>query len=302
MPHRPLVGLLNNPIVPTIIEYAPSLVEYIDVIPDRLWYDFEQASEMHGRFHRVVGAIDELKRCALGRVIGGHGIGLSLPSAIPIDMAMVAEVASLAKELNFQWFSEHLSMFLVSHGSVPNSQAGLGLPVTYDGETFEIVKSKLRILKDALDCDLLLENGAVFTPVPNTELTEPQFLNRLYSEVGCGTLLDLHNLYVQFANSTLSPLEYLQELNPECVYEIHLAGGDELAGFYTDSHSGLTPHEVWSWARHFCPTFKNLKAIVFEFHESYFEKLGLAGITGELERMHELAEVVALVGREQSVS
>jgi hypothetical protein len=202
MPHRPLVGLLNNPIVPTIIKYAPSLVEHIDVIPDRLWYDFEQASEIHGRFHRVVGAIDELKHYAKGRVIGGHGIGLSLPSAIRIDMAMVAEVASLAKELHFQWFSEHLSLFLVSHGSVPNSQAGLGLPVTYDDETFEIVKSKLRILKDALDCDLLLENGAVFTPVPKTDLSEPQLLNRLYSEVGCGTLLDLHNLYVQFASLT----------------------------------------------------------------------------------------------------
>ena len=39
--------------------------------------------------------------------------------------------------------------------------------------------------------------------------------------------------------------------------------------------------------------FENLRAIVFEFHESYFENLGLSGIAGELERMHELAEVVS---------
>jgi uncharacterized protein (UPF0276 family) len=290
---RPLVGLLNNPVVPSVIRYAPDLVEYIDVIPDRLWYDFEHGEVRGGRrFHRVSGAIEELKECAKGRVLGGHGIGLSLPSAIPIDMAMVAEAAALARELNLQWYSEHLSMFLVSNGSVPNSQAGLGLPVAYDEETFAIVKSKLAILKRALDCDLLLENGAIFTPVPDPEMSEPEFLNRLYSELDCGTLLDLHNLYVGLLNGVLSPVEYLNQLNPDCVQEIHLAGGHELAGFYTDSHSGLTPREVWSWAYEFGPRFKNLRAIVFEFHESYFEKLGLEGITGELGQMHELAEAV----------
>jgi len=75
---RPLVGLLNNPVVPSVIRYAPDLVEYVDVIPDRLWYDFEHGEAMGGRFHRVTGAIEELSECARGRVLGGHGIGLSL--------------------------------------------------------------------------------------------------------------------------------------------------------------------------------------------------------------------------------
>lgn len=290
---RALVGLLNNPVVPTIIRYAPGLVEYVDVIPDRLWYDFEDEAGHGERFHHVVGAIDELKQCGEGRVLGGHGIGLSLPSAMPIDMAMVDEVARLARELNFAWFSEHLSMFLVAHGSVPNSQAGLGLPVVYDDASFQIISAKLDVLKQVLGCSLLLENGAVFTPVPDTEMTEPEFLNRLYEQSGCATLLDLHNLYVGWRNGILSPTKYLEQLNPLCVHEIHVAGGDHLAGFYTDSHSGLTPSEVWSWASEFGPRFTNLKAIVFEFHESYFEKLGMHGIIGELERMHGLAESLA---------
>jgi uncharacterized protein (UPF0276 family) len=215
---------------------------------------------------------------------------------------MVSEAAALARELNLQWYSEHLSMFLVSNGSVPNSQAGIGLPVGYDEELFEIIRSKLTVLKSAFGCDMLLENGAIFTPVPDTEMSEPEFLNRLYSELDCGTLLDLHNLYVGLLNGGPSPPEYLEQLNPDCVQEIHLAGGDELAGFYTDSHSGLTPSEVWSWAYKFGPRFKNLRAIVFEFHESYFEKLGLDGIAGELERMHELAEAVDPGVQQRNVS
>lgn len=299
---RPLVGLLNNPVVPSVIRYAPDLVEYVDVIPDRLWYDFEHGEVIGPRFHRVTGAIEELKACAEGRVLGGHGIGLSLPSAIPMDMAMLAEVAWLARELNLQWYSEHLSMFLVSNGSVPNSQAGLGLPVTYDEEVFQIVKSKLAVVRDALSCDLLLENGAIFTPVPDTEMSEPEFLNRLYSEVNCGTLLDLHNLYVGLINGVLSPRDYLDELNPDCVQEIHLAGGHELAGFYTDSHSTRTPDEVWSWAYEHGPRFANLRAIVFEFHESYIEKIGLGGIASELERMRDLAERIAAKAPQRAVA
>jgi uncharacterized protein (UPF0276 family) len=221
---------------------------------------------------------------------------------MPIDMAMVAEVASLARELNFRWFSEHLSMFLVAHGSVPNSQAGLGLPVAYDEESYQIVGSKLKILKRAIGCDLLLENGAVFTPVPDTEMTEPEFLNRLYLDLNCGTLLDLHNLYVGLLNRVVLPLEYLAHLNPDSVREIHLAGGHDLGSFYTDSHSGLTPNEVWSWAYEFGPRFSNLKAIVFEFHESYFEKLGLRAIAAELERIHDLAEALTSKTPQANVS
>ncbi len=290
---RVLVGLLNNPVVPSVVAHAPDLVQYIGVIPDRLWYDFEFGGTTGRRFRRVTGAIKELKQCATGRVLGGHCIGLSLPSAIPLDLAMVEEVASLARELDFQWFSEHLSMFLVAHGSVPNAQAGLGLPVAFDEESFEIIRSKLAVLKPMLGCRLLMENTAVFTPVPDSDMSEPQFLNRLCSEADCGTLLDLHNLYVGQQNGVLSPRDYLEQINPACVEEIHIAGGDELAGFYTDSHSGLTPPEVWEWAYEFGPRFENLRAIVFEFHESYFEKLGLQGITGELERMHRLADRLA---------
>ena len=83
-------------------------------------------------------------------MVCGHGIGLSLPSAIPLDIPEVDQIAGLAEDLEFQWYSEHLSMFLVPKGSVPNSQAGLGLPVPYDEETFDILKDKLNTLRQAI--------------------------------------------------------------------------------------------------------------------------------------------------------
>jgi uncharacterized protein (UPF0276 family) len=285
---RPAVGLLFNPSTPLLVARAPELIEYFAVMPDRLWYDFGPRAAGR-RFHRTLGAIEDVRRCAQGRLVAGHGIGLSLPSAIPLDEAFVDAVTAMARDLGFRWYSEHLSVFITPKGSVPNAQAGLGLPVVYDAETFGIVRDKVRRLRAALGCSILLENGSFFTPVPDMDMTEPEFLNKLHVEEDCGTLLDLHNLYVSWRNGGTPPAEYLAQLDPDAVVEIHLGGGDDFAGFYMDSHSSLTPPEVWRYAFEYAPRFRRLRAITFEFQETYYEDLGTEALVGELERMHELA-------------
>lgn len=289
-----MVGLLNNPAVPSILEESGNLVEFVAVLPDRLWFDFGP-SERSGRFHKTHAAIEAVCNAGRTRKLVGHGIGLSLPSAVPLDEEMLDEIASLNRQMNFAWYSEHLSMFLVPHGSVPNAQAGLGLPVVYDEETFAIVREKLRRLRETLGCQLLMENPSIFTPIPDMDMTETEFLNRLWEEESCGTLLDLHNLYVSWRNGGVNPRQYLSQINPDAVIEIHMAGGDELAGFYTDSHSRLTPPEVWEYAYEFVPRFHRLRGITFEFQELYFPRLGLEGILGELESLHELASRVQTI-------
>jgi hypothetical protein len=56
-----------------------------------------------------------------------------------------------------------------------------------------------------------------------------------------------------------------------------------------DSHSGFTPPEVWQVAFEHVPRFKRLRAITFEFQETYYERMGAKAVVRELERMHELA-------------
>ena len=286
---KPAVGLLYNPATPDLVKRAGSLVEYLAAMPDRLWFDFGPKA-LGRRFHRTLGAIETLQQVAQGRMLSGHGIGMSLPSAIPLDEEFVEAVANMSADLGgFQWYSEHLSVFITPNGSVPNAQAGLGLPVLYDQETFEIVTSKLQRVRAVLGCPLLLENGSFFTPVPDMDMSEPEFLNRLHAEGHCDTLLDLHNLYVCWKNGGPSISEYIEELDNDAVVEIHLGGGDDFAGFYMDSHSSLTPEEVWCCAFEYAPRFRRLRAITFEFQETYYDRLGAPALVGELERMHLLA-------------
>ena len=288
--HRPRVGLLYNPTTPELLNYAPTLVEHLSVMPDRLWFDFGDQPERGRRFHRAHDAIARVAADAEGRTLAGHGLGLSLPSAMPLDDAMVAAVVEVSRDLGgFAWYSEHLNLFITPKGGVPNAQAGLGLPVVYDEESFSLIAEKLRSLASAIGCPLLLENGSFFTPVPDLDITEPEFLNRLYHEGLCGTLLDLHNLLVNARNGGSDPVAYLEALDLEAVEEVHLAGGDDAEGFYMDSHSTLTPAVVWELAHAYLPRCRNLRAITFEYQESYFEDLGLPALAAELERMHVLA-------------
>jgi uncharacterized protein len=286
----PVVGLLYNPTVPFVLDEVGDLVQYLAVIPERYWHDIEPAStDRYKRFRNLENEMEAIKYFTHERTVAAHGIGLSLPSAVPLDETLLEQIAVFSAEMNFAWYSEHLSAFLLPNSSIPNAQAGMALPPTYDDEMFEMIRGKLRKLESSLNCPLMLENGSFFTTIPEMETTEHEFMNRLYQEANCGVLLDLHNLYVTYVNGNVEPEKYIQELDPDAVFEIHLAGGDELAGFYIDSHSRFTPEKIWEWAYEFAPTFKNLKAITFEYQETYFEVMGVSGIAQELERMHELA-------------
>jgi hypothetical protein len=81
---KPLVGLLYNPMVGAVLEQAPELVECLEVIPVRLWYDLGPV-ERGRRFRHIGGALERVKQLSEGLVVAGHGIGLSLPSPIPLD-------------------------------------------------------------------------------------------------------------------------------------------------------------------------------------------------------------------------
>lgn len=294
----PMVGLLYNPAVPLVLDALGARVDFVEVIPDRLWYDYGPDAGRN-RFSHAALAIDELRRHCADRAVIGHGIGLSLPSAMPLDEAVLDQVARSHRDLGYEWYSEHLSMFLAPHRSVPNAQAGMGLPVPFDEEVLEIVSGKVRRLSDALGgARILMENGTIFSQVPEPDMSEPAFFNRLAAESGAGMLLDLHNLYANSLNLGISAQDYLAALDPDIVVEIHLAGGDRLKGHYTDSHSRRTPSPVWDWAHEWAPRFPNLAAITFEYHESYHRRLGLSGIAEEVELMADLAARVGEARRE----
>jgi uncharacterized protein (UPF0276 family) len=97
-------------------------------------------------------------------------------------------------------------------------------------------------------------------------------------------LLDVHNLYANARNHGFEARTFLAELDLDTVIEAHVAGGSEFAGMYTDSHSGPCPEPVWDLLEYVVARAPNLRAVTFEFHDSYYGTLGAAGVRAELAR------------------
>ncbi len=293
--HRPSVGLLFNPTTPEVMEDVADLVEHLSVNPGQMFNDLGQESPCGRRFAFPASLLETVAALREGRRLNGHSFSLSLPSASPLDDELVDAIAHVGDRLGgFAWLGEHLNVLIPPRGPEVHSEGGMALPVSYDAETLAWLSHKLQRLQQRTGLRLLLENPALLTPLVEMEMDEPTFLNSLHRHGHCGVLLDLHNLLVSERNGGLPMEQYLARLNPEAVEEVHLAGGEEIFGTYTDSHSQLTPEAVWSLARAFLPCCPNLRAITFEYNETYFDVIGRRGVQAELERMHRLAETCAL--------
>ena len=287
MSRRPLVGLLYDPAVPIVLDDIGERVDFVEIVPDRLWHDL--GIDARHRFRRSRSAIEDLRRHAQGRPLVGHGIGLSLSSPSPLDERLLEEVVASHRALRYRWYSEHLGMLLTPDRGLVDARPGAGWPVALDDETLDLVGGKVQRLGAALGTQVILENCAMLSIPLGHDMSEPDFFNRLHRQTGCGMLLDLHNLHANTVNRGTSADEYLAELDPDIVVEIHLAGAERSIGPRTDSLSRPMLDEAWQWATAWAPRFRNLAAITYEYRESHHRRRGLGGIGHELELMHDLA-------------
>jgi uncharacterized protein len=276
------VGLLYNPSLPDFLRANLDAVDHLAIIPDMFWTD--AGREAVPRFVELDDWVELLDWIANHKRVVAHNLGFSLGSAEPFDPQYAENLAAWQKRYDFPWHSDHLSFVRVSGPNAHDQNAGIAVPVPYDNELLDLFAERIEDMQRIVDIPFLIENNVYFVDFPEQEMSEPEFLNRLSRRTGCGLLLDLHNLYTNSRNHCFDAFEFLADLDLTRVGEIHIAGGSELGGMYTDSHSGPCPEPVWALLERVTPAAPNLAAITFEFHDSYFPLLGEAGILDELER------------------
>jgi uncharacterized protein (UPF0276 family) len=275
------VGILYNGTLDRLLQEHADAVDFVSVIPERFWTD--HGRDAATRFAPLPEELERLERLARDHQLVAHGIGLSIASGSTFDVEHIRELARWRAKFQFGWVSEHLAAVRVRTEVTSDHHAGLTLPLAWDEELLDMLCERIAIAQDTLGCQLLLENGVVHTPVPETDMSEIEFLNALFERSGCGMLLDLHNLYVNHANQQVDGAAFLDALNMDAVGEVHVAGGNKLYGVYLDSHSGKCPQQVWQWLAKVVPRCGNLRGVTFEFHESYFPQMGDEGVLRELQ-------------------
>ena len=279
------VGLLFNPALPDFLEHQPDSFDYLEVIPDREWIDRGVSADP--RYTLLEASRAFLHATRETKPMLCHSIGLSIGSADLFDTEHVEQIRRVHEELGFSWHSDHLSFArlpLADH----EMHTALSLPVSYDEEMLDLLIARVRHIRATVACPFLLENNVYYVDQPEQDFSEAAFLNRLSLESGCGILLDLHNVYVNARNHGFSPEAFLGDLDLSSVVELHIAGGDELLGFYTDSHAGPVAPPVWDLLERTMRAAPWIRGVTFEFHESSYPLLKADGIRAELDHARQL--------------
>jgi len=276
------VGLAFQAPLAPLIEAAGDDIDYVEVVPDILWTDRGPAEAP--RYIDDAEGLATLLRVARGRPIVAHGIGMSIGSAGHFDRGHVAQVGRWNRELGFPWHSDHLAWHLAeSEGGRMN--VGITMPLPRDAETLELLAPRIREVQARVAAPFLLENNVYYFDIPDGEMDEPTFLNRLCRTSGCGLVLDLHNLYTNARNHGFDAFDLLAELELDHVGEIHVAGGMELDGFYLDAHSDTVTDPVWALLERALPRCPNLGGLTFELFGSWFDSVGEERVRRDLRRM-----------------
>lgn len=283
---QPGVGVLFNPALSDFVRTHGPALDYLAVIPDRTWADHGRGA--NPRFEALVAMSRVLNDVARSLPVVMHSIGMSICSAAIFDDEYVDHLARWRARYQCAWASDHLSFTRFGQGHEAN--AAVALPVPYDREMLDLVSSRARSVRERLGCAFLLENNVSYVTFPDEEFTEAEFLNRLAWESGCGILLDLHNLFTNTRNHGISAEDFLRALDPAIVVEIHVAGGDEMMGFHTDSHAGPVLEGVWDLLEVVAPRLPALRGVTFEFHESSWPLLHEDGVLAQVTRARTILE------------
>lgn len=283
---RPLpklgVGLAFQAPLAPMIEAAGDDLDYIEVVPDILWTDRGPAEAP--RYIDDAEGLATLLRVARGRPIVAHGIGMSIGSAGHFDRGHVAQVGRWNQQLCFPWHSDHLAWHLaVSEGG--RMDVGITMPLPRDAATLEMLEPHIREVQARVAAPFLLENSVCYFDIPDGEMDEPTFLNRLCRMSGCGLVLDLHNLHTNARNHGFDAFDLLAELELDHVGELHVAGGMELDGFDLDAHSDTVPDPVWALLERALPRCPNVGGLTFELFGSRFDSVVEERVRRDLRRM-----------------
>jgi uncharacterized protein len=280
----PGVGLAFNPALAAFVDRHADALDHLEISPERFWRDRGPAcGRAADRYLELPDTVAQLEAVRGDLPLLAHGVGLSIATAGPLDIGHVEQIARWHERYDFGWYSEHLAYFRLGPDA---GWRGLGLmvPPVYDEAALHDIGAKVRRIHELLGLVVLLENTVDYTPVPDAELDEAQFLTRLTTQTPAALLLDLHNLHTDAVNHGRDPYALLDSLDLTTVTEVHLAGGEPLAGQWTDAHSGRCPEQVWALLAHLLARPHRVRAITLEADESYALRLPDEVLLDELAR------------------
>ncbi|MCF6318175.1 MAG: DUF692 domain-containing protein [Proteobacteria bacterium] len=223
---------------------SPHYQEILDTNPKIGWVEVHPENYFCGGVHRHF-----LDQIAKNYPISLHGVGLSLGSDQSVDENHLRQFKELIDRYNPFSVSDH-----VSWSASGNAHLNDLLPLHYTQETLARLKKNISPTQNYFERKILIETPSTYIAFKNNIMPEYEFMNLLCQESGCHMLLDINNIYVQSHNHNLDPYEYIDNIEPRFVREIHMAGhiekkiGDH--SILVDTHNQTVCDDVWKLYDH----------------------------------------------------
>ena len=272
------VGISYSAAIEPLLEQHPDLCDLIEIEPQTTWFETRGSPEPYRIAAEVLEHIAQLP----GRKLV-HSVGVPVGGTIRPHPAQVALLRRTVERFDTPWISEHLSF-----NATLAFKTGFLLPPCQTLEGVETAARAIRELQTALQVPVAVETGVNYLRPRRDELPDGAFVAAVVETADCGILLDLHNIFANSLNGRPSVEAFLAQLPLDRVWEIHLAGGFELEGFWLDAHSGAIPETLFEIAKQVVPALPNLKAMIFEIFPSFVPLVGLETIRKQIEKLHEL--------------
>lgn len=272
------VGLIYNTAIEPLLDRYPESIDVLEVEPQTTWIETSDPARPYVLRDDV---LDHIARLPGRKLI--HSVGTPVGGSVRSHAAQAPLLRRTVERLDAPWASEHLSFNLT-----PDFFTGFFLPPRQSAEGVETYSAAVEQLSSELGVPLAFETGVNYLRPRPDDLPDGAFMAAVAERADCGILLDLHNVYTNALNGRQSVDDFLSELPLERVWEVHLAGGFEMEGFWLDAHSGAIPLPLLKICREVIPMLPNLKAIIFELFASFVPHFGLNAALDELYKIRDL--------------
>jgi uncharacterized protein (UPF0276 family) len=173
-----------------------------------------------------------------------HGVSLSIGSYDELDKSYLRQLKTLIDEVQPEWVSDHLCFTGNAHFNSHDL-----LPLPYNETTIKHLVDKIKQVQDYLGRQILIENVSSYMTYEASEMTEWEFIGEVARRSDCKLLFDINNIFVSSRNHNFDPHEYIQAIDPEKVWQFHLAGHSDNGSYIVDTHDEPVRKEVWDLYR-----------------------------------------------------
>ncbi|MGA7305454.1 MAG: DUF692 family multinuclear iron-containing protein [Rhodothermales bacterium] len=275
------VGITYSSVVEPLIRRHASVFDVVEVEPQTTWLP---TSDPKNPYRIADGTLDHLAALPGRKLV--HSIGTPVGGSVRPDPAQLKLLRKIIERFDSPYISDHLSF-----NKTPEFATGFFLPPRQTPEGVEIVVRSIQDLQESLPVPVAVETGVNYLRPRPDELPDGGFVASVVEGADCGLLLDLHNIFCNALNGRQPVGDFLSQLPLDRVWEIHLAGGMEMDGFWLDAHSGAIPDPLFDIAKDVVASLPNLKAIIFEIFPSFVSSVGDDVILAQVERLHDLWDI-----------